>query len=460
MRRHRVIGTSQTSPSSEQILRVASFIHRGHLAVHQYQVVRRMALDPRSTSSPSEAASASSLGLSKRPSATWRLVALSSRDEKPRSPLPRRRRHVRVFLLRKSAPRTGRAAEPRRKPSDPGLRRLLRFLRPSSDEFFQIAGTKAGASVFSCRRGIHLAELSKSAPCFSEGIPIPVSRTEKRSATSFCPSSSGSTEMETSPREVNLTALSARLFSTCRRRSGSPRSEAGTGIMERRSCRPFAPTARSQDGTISSKKQRAGPEIHGLQIKPPGLDLREVQNIVENAEKMLAAGTHGLGGAARRSDAYRATTHHSRECRSWASVSREMYSPEFALRSVRGLGRHRHPLRFHSGLFESFKKAAREHQDDGELQGYFQRENTGEKKRIDKTEAEQVVRLRREEEQQTHSGKMDRGVDAATSPVMRVTSRRPQRTRRSSLTRRSETRRRHEERTSRRCAPRRSGRIQ
>ena len=72
-------------------------------------------------------------------------------------------------------------------------------------------------------------------------MPMPVSRTEKRSVTRSSAETSVRTVTTTiSPLSVNLTALVQRLMSTCSSRSGSPTSRAGTsGAVFISSSRPF-----------------------------------------------------------------------------------------------------------------------------------------------------------------------------------------------------------------------------
>ena len=75
---------------------------------------------------------------------------------------------------------------------------------------------------------------------FPAAIPIPVSRTEKRSSAAPSPTSSTLTVSTTSPRSVNLIALPSRLMSTWRSRTGSPIRRLGTsGRASASSSRPF-----------------------------------------------------------------------------------------------------------------------------------------------------------------------------------------------------------------------------
>ena len=64
---------------------------------------------------------------------------------------------------------------------------------------------------------------SKTRSCSSAVMPMPVSRTSRRSTFSFGRDSTSRTRMETSPRGVNLIALFTRFPITCCRRTGSKR---------------------------------------------------------------------------------------------------------------------------------------------------------------------------------------------------------------------------------------------
>ncbi len=71
---------------------------------------------------------------------------------------------------------------------------------------------------------------SKSSPILSPGIPMPVSRTEKRNMTPPSLEYSTVTPTVTSPASVNLIAFPVRLVRICRNRPGSPRSNSGTSV--------------------------------------------------------------------------------------------------------------------------------------------------------------------------------------------------------------------------------------
>jgi len=71
-------------------------------------------------------------------------------------------------------------------------------------------------------------KLSKIAACRSGAMPIPVSRTLRRTVICAALSARRSAWIVTSPAVVNLIALPTRLTSICRSRAGSPRNASGT----------------------------------------------------------------------------------------------------------------------------------------------------------------------------------------------------------------------------------------
>ena len=76
--------------------------------------------------------------------------------------------------------------------------------------------------------------------CFSGGMPIPVSLTEKCSMASSSFQLSNATDNTTSPCSVNLMELPIRFVNTCRRRPGSPATSSGTSVStSKMSSRPF-----------------------------------------------------------------------------------------------------------------------------------------------------------------------------------------------------------------------------
>ena len=96
-----------------------------------------------------------------------------------------------------------------------------------------------------------------SRACCCSSMPMPVSRTSKRSWWLFPFSPRRCTLTSTPPRAVNLMALEIRLPSTCRRRTGSPRTASRTaGSSSSSSRRPFSWALRRSSCTMPSSSSR------------------------------------------------------------------------------------------------------------------------------------------------------------------------------------------------------------
>ena len=126
-------------------------------------------------------------------------------------------------------------------------------------------------------------------------MPIPVSRTAKRSGTrSPSGGPAGLTVRATSPCSVNLTALASRFASTWRSRVTSPSTTVGTpGSISpvRSSALPPAAAATRSRAVSTHVAQR---ERLVLQLELPGLDLAEVQDVVDDDEQGVAAAADRL----------------------------------------------------------------------------------------------------------------------------------------------------------------------
>ena len=89
------------------------------------------------------------------------------------------------------------------------------------------------------------------------------------------------------PLSVNLMALPSRFASTCRTRTGSPMIAAGiAGSRSQRSSSPFW-SALSDSGLQQILHQRADREGNRLELELARLDLREVEDVVEDREQRL-----------------------------------------------------------------------------------------------------------------------------------------------------------------------------
>ena len=114
---------------------------------------------------------------------------------------------------------------------------------------------------------------------------MPVSATRKPSTTAPASSASFSTCTTTSPWSVNLIALPTRLTSTWRSRGASPTRRSGTsGAMRPASSRPFWWARRPSVRRVSPRASRRSNSV-GRSSKPPRLDLREVEDVVDEPEQ-------------------------------------------------------------------------------------------------------------------------------------------------------------------------------
>ena len=140
----------------------------------------------------------------------------------------------------------------------------------------------------------------------SSVMPMPVSWTDRRTCQ---PPSTGSVAVVsvTLPVSVNFTAFDSRFRTICRIRPGSPSSRGASPVDTSRSSMAFL----SASGRISSAAPwtvAAKVERDRLQVEPPGLDLREVEDVVDYRQQGLARGADALGvvallGRQRRSSA-------------------------------------------------------------------------------------------------------------------------------------------------------------
>ena len=130
--------------------------------------------------------------------------------------------------------------------------------------------------------------------CASAAMPMPVSRTSKRSWCCAVVSPTRRTLIEIEPRSVNFTALLIRLVSTWRRRTGSPRTGRRTpGSRCRCRRRPLDSAGRSISCmTASSRSRRLN--VGGFQFELVRFELGVVEDVVDDAQQLLR---RGVGGA-------------------------------------------------------------------------------------------------------------------------------------------------------------------
>ena len=119
---------------------------------------------------------------------------------------------------------------------------------------------------------------------------MPVSRTATRR-----PPVSTVTVTTTSPSCVNLTALPTRLVSTWRSRPSSPLTHCGTSSeICTSSSRPALVRAPGQQ-VARVADRLAHVEVRRVQVQLAGLDLREVEDVVDDRQQRAAGAAHRLG---------------------------------------------------------------------------------------------------------------------------------------------------------------------
>ncbi len=140
-----------------------------------------------------------------------------------------------------------------------------------------------------CLRVVDMSACEKGwnnfAAC-SRVMPMPVSRTENLSCT-FSPvlSKPGRCRSRISPRSVNLTALLTKLVRIWPRRSGSPSSVSGMAgrHMGQELQALLVRLLRGERGDRTD--DLVEPEIGGLEVELAGLDLREIEDVVDDGEQ-------------------------------------------------------------------------------------------------------------------------------------------------------------------------------
>ena len=213
-----------------------------------------------------------------------RFVALSSTTS-TRSP---RRRAGRPDAAARDGPvATPKRAEKRNREPRPGS--LSTVMRPpmSSTSWAEIERPRPVPPYSRVVEPSAWAKASKISSCLSRGMPMPVSATRKPSTTAPASSASFSTCTTTSPCSVNLIALPTRLTRTWRSRGASPTRRSGTsGAMRPASSRPFWCARRPSVRRVSPRASR-GSNSAGRSSKPPRLDLREVEDVVDEPQERL-----------------------------------------------------------------------------------------------------------------------------------------------------------------------------
>ena len=124
------------------------------------------------------------------------------------------------------------------------------------------------------------------------GIPMPVSLTAKWRQTSSSVRDRTSTRSTTSPRSVNLMALPTRLTTTWQRRWGSPDERVrhvGRDVVGE--FQPFLVGAHGERGH-GVVEGVAEVEIDEIQVELAGLDLGEVEDVVDHGQQVIGRELH------------------------------------------------------------------------------------------------------------------------------------------------------------------------
>ena len=154
----------------------------------------------------------------------------------------------------------------------------------------------------------------KMRACCSGAMPMPVSRTSNTISSGCAP---GSTTTLTPPVSVNLMALPARLSSTWRSRVASPITRSGSRSSTSEAIsRPLA-CARGASSSTTSSTSVASANGCGVELELAGLDLGEVENVLDQRQQRVAGRLGGLdvGRSAPASAACRAADRPCRGCR-------------------------------------------------------------------------------------------------------------------------------------------------
>ena len=123
-------------------------------------------------------------------------------------------------------------------------------------------------------------------------MPIPVSRTQNSRQLSSASCDWRRTLSSTAPRSVNLTALPARLKSTCRNRTWSPTRASGVPAAWQEKASRFSPARTERTRAVWSNPPQA--EGGRFQLQFAGLDLRRVQQVVQQRQEQVGRSLGGL----------------------------------------------------------------------------------------------------------------------------------------------------------------------
>ena len=234
-------------------------------------------------STPSAATSASKPAFSSMPTATIWLTWLSSTTRIRRFALPDGRGCRTGWTAPSTSPAAAaKRAEKRNVLPRPGS--LSTVIRPPMALTSWRAMVRP-RPVPPCRRvveGSAWVKASKSRCWASRGMPGPVSATETSSSVWPGPWASTVTAIRTSPLSVNFTALDPRLAITWPSRVESPRRNAGTSGATSTGQREPLLVGQAGEQRHRLLEHRPDAEVHDLELQLAGLDLGEVEDVVDD----------------------------------------------------------------------------------------------------------------------------------------------------------------------------------
>ncbi len=134
-----------------------------------------------------------------------------------------------------------------------------------------------------------LKDWNRRASC-SSSMPMPVSLTRKaQRERRRRRARAASTATTISPRSVNLTALPVRLIRTWPRRSGSPTRRGRHAAADpEHQFDPARVGLDARSGSTSARACRSGRSRHRFERQLAGLDLGKVEDVVDDAQQVLA----------------------------------------------------------------------------------------------------------------------------------------------------------------------------
>ena len=154
-----------------------------------------------------------------------------------------------------------------------------------------------GAAELAGGRGVGLLEgLEEVLDLLRRSCRCPYRRLRKRSFGSGSSRSARRTTIRTPPVSVNLMALPTRFSRICRRRAGSVKMVSGTGPANSSFKPSPLPSARTRISETTSATTAAGRAGLPLDLEFSGFDLREVEDVVDDGQEVVAVAADDVEG--------------------------------------------------------------------------------------------------------------------------------------------------------------------